>query len=207
MGITYQVSGCLCGTEMKIFLGVACLVLGASAKVVFGPIADANHHNSGQDDTCDPDLGWLPGADGGKCYMLVKGFDYSTCYSNDQFGGYGMDWFDAMQCCYYQGGHLAEPQNEAETEKINTYLTISNGGDKQNSWWFGGTDLHHEGGWVWMSGAPWNYENWEEGEPNQNGNEDCTAFDSQAGYTWMDLECNSTNHGVPHYAVCEKLIA
>ena len=53
------------------------LSLGASAKVVFGPIADANHHNSGQDDTCDPDLGWLAGADGaGKCYMLVKGFDY-----------------------------------------------------------------------------------------------------------------------------------
>ena len=33
-----------------------------------------------------------------------------------------------------------------------------------------------------MSGAPWGYENWEEGEPNQNGNEDCTAFDSQAEY-------------------------
>ena len=48
----------------------------------------------------------------------------STCYSNDQFGGYGMDWFDAMQCCYYQGGYLAEPQNAEETEKINTYLTI-----------------------------------------------------------------------------------
>merc|ERR1719312_1029629 len=33
-----------------------------------------------------------------------------------------------MQCCYYQGGYLAEPQNAEETEKINTYLTISNGG-------------------------------------------------------------------------------
>ena len=60
--------------------------------------------------------------------------------------------------------------------------TLANGGDKQNSWWMGGTDLHHEGSWVWMSGAPWGYENWNDGEPNQNGNEDCTAFDSQAGY-------------------------
>ena len=48
----------------------------------------------------------------------------STCYSNDQFGGYGMDWFDAMQCCYYQKGYLAEPQNAEETTSINTYLTI-----------------------------------------------------------------------------------
>ena len=39
--------------------------------------------------------------------------------------------------------------------------------------------MHHEGGWVWMSGAPWNFESWAENEPNQNGNEDCGAFDSQ----------------------------
>ena len=74
------------------------------------------------------------------------------------------------------------------------------GGDKQSSWWMGATDLHHEGSWVWMSGAvrlstsnhsqycllqPWSYEHWNEGEPNQNGNEDCGAFDSQAeGYGW-----------------------
>ena len=31
-----------------------------------------------------------------------------------------------------------------------------------------------------MSGAPWNFEHWNTGEPNQNGNEDCGAFDSQA---------------------------
>ena len=31
-----------------------------------------------------------------------------------------------------------------------------------------------------MSGAPWGYENWGPDEPNQNGNEDCTALDSQA---------------------------
>ena len=43
----------------------------------------------------------------------------------------------------------------------------------------GATDMHHEGGWVWMSGAPWNFESWAENEPNQNGNEDCGAFDSQ----------------------------
>ena len=36
------------------------------------------------------------------------------------------------------------------------------------------------GSWLWMSGAPWSYANWNQGEPNQNGNEDCGAFDSQA---------------------------
>merc|ERR1712045_12348 len=157
---------------------------------------------------CDPDYGWLEGPEGSnKCYMLIKGFDSSTCYAADPWGGYGMDWFDAMQCCYFQNSYLAEPTSQEEMDKIAMYLTISIGGDKQNTWWMGATDMHHEGGWVWMSGAPWNFESWAPNEPNQNGNEDCGAFDSQAeGFKWMDLECNSANHGVPHYAVCEKIL-
>ena len=47
-----------------------------------------------------------------------------TCYSSDPYGGYGMNWFDALQCCYYQQGYLAEPQNQAEQDAINSYLTI-----------------------------------------------------------------------------------
>ena len=35
-----------------------------------------------------------------------------------------MNWFDALQCCYYQQGYLAEPQNQAEQDAINSYLTI-----------------------------------------------------------------------------------
>merc|ERR1719150_1919852 len=84
-----------------------------------------------------------------------------------------------MQCCYYQHGYVAEPMSQEEHDQIAQYLTISIGGDKQNAWWIGGTDLHHEGTWLWMSGAPWSFENWGEGEPNQNGNEDCAAMDPQ----------------------------
>ena len=28
---------------------------------------------------------------------------------------------------------------------------------------------HHQGVWTWMSGAPWSYDHWGEGEPNQVG--------------------------------------
>merc|ERR1712088_671661 len=102
--------------------------------------------------------------------------------------------------------YLAEPLSEEEQTKINTYLTISNGGNMQSTWWIGGIDLHQEGVWTWMSGAPWSYEHWGEGEPNQNGNEDCLAIDpQQAGYGWMDLSCAGDNV-VPRYAVCEKIV-
>merc|ERR1711874_455139 len=101
-------------------------------------------------------------------------------------------------------GRASEPGGDRQDQHLPHHL---HRGGQQNTWWMGATDMHHEGGWSWMSGAPWSFENWNEGEPNQNGNEDCGAFDSQAdGFKWMDLECNSANHGVPHYAVCEKMI-
>ena len=47
-----------------------------------------------------------------------------TCYASDPWGGYGMDWFDAMQCCYFQNAYLAEPTSQEEMDKIAMYLTI-----------------------------------------------------------------------------------
>merc|ERR1712213_275960 len=189
---------------------LATFVAGEGGNLEYGWLAEANHANGSKADVCDPDYGWLPGAEGtNKCYMLIKGFDSASCYSSDPYGGYGMDWFDAMQCCYFQNSYLAEPLSQAEMDVLRNYMMISNGNDRQNTWWMGATDMHLEGSWLWMSGAPWGFANWNEGEPNQNGNEDCGAFASQApdnSYKWMALECNSANHGVPHYAVCEKLL-
>merc|ERR1711971_977152 len=102
---------------------VLLFALGAQCKLQFGPQAVANHEAG-------------PSAGSDKCYMLVKS-DASTCYSDT--GYYGMDWFDAMQCCYYQHGYVAEPLSQEEHDQISQYLTISNGGDKQNAWWLGGT--------------------------------------------------------------------
>ena len=35
----------------------------------------------------------------------------------------GMSWFTAMECCYFNKGYLAEPQNEEEQAKIVEYIT------------------------------------------------------------------------------------
>jgi len=193
------------GLTMRTLYLIPLLVLGAGAKLEFGPVAVANHE-AGPKAGCDIDYGWLPGVEGtNKCYMLVKAFDNNVCHSGDDWG-YGMSWFDAMQCCYFQHGYLAEPLNAEENDKIKTYLQISVGGDLQQYWWIGGTDMHHEGSWTWMSGAPWMFDSWADGEPNQNGNEDCTAYDCQAGFGWMDLYCDSDDTlGMPHHVVCEKI--
>ena len=162
----------------------------------------------------------------------------STCYSDT--GYYGMDWFDAMQCCYYQvprpsgwvflylflsmvmSRNLWAKRNMTRSRSTSPSVRIfilsvftwnrgfpkkkymganqaertqspANGGDKQNAWWLGGTDLHNEvrsqiihncwyksdydtksvdptivqGSWIWMSGAPWSFAPWGEGEWDQ----------------------------------------
>jgi len=199
------------GSLFKMLRPVAalavCVLAVASGKLHFGPIAEYNHNNKAVG--CDPDYGWLEGVEGtGKCYMLIKSYDYSTCYTSGEFGGYGMSWFNAMECCYYNGGYLAEPQNAEEQAKMENYIVASTGPDKQNTWWLGGTDMHAEGGWRWMSGNPWVFENWNEGEPNNKGGEDCLALDGQASYRWMDLGCDTldTIGTMQHYTICEKRI-
>lgn len=45
-----------------------------------------------------------------------------------------------------------------------------------------------DGGWTWITGEPWDYENWNTGEPNDSGGEDCAQW--WTGNTWNDRDCS-----------------
>ena len=45
-----------------------------------------------------------------------------------------MSWFTAMECCYFNKGYLAEPQNEEEQAKIVEYITA--GGSVLSTYFF-----------------------------------------------------------------------
>merc|ERR1712098_705618 len=181
------------------------LFIGGYCKVMFGPMSHKNHFAPEPLAGCDPDYGWSEGAPGtGKCYMLIKD-NTNFCYSAS---GYGLSWFDAFECCYYNKGYLAEPQSAEEQAKIVEYIQIADGGPMGlTAYWLGGNDLHYEGNWLWPSGQPFGYTNWVDGEPNDtDGKEDCIAIDSPKEYQWMDLNCTDAIHGaVTHYAVCERM--
>lgn len=58
-----------------------------------------------------------------------------------------------------------------------------------------------DGGWEWVTGEPYEYTNWEEGEPNDaDGVEDCTET-SERG--WNDLNCLDDR---PYLLECEPVV-
>ncbi|XP_039270051.2 macrophage mannose receptor 1-like [Styela clava] len=56
-----------------------------------------------------------------------------------------------------------------------------------------------DGGWSWSDGSPFSYVNWNSGEPNNVGGEDCAELYLENG-RWNDLDCSAFRH-----FACEKL--
>lgn len=62
--------------------------------------------------------------------------------------------------------------------------------------WIGLTDLDQEGVWVWADGSTPDYLNWNGGEPNNAGNEDCVQLYPSGA--WNDIKC-----ATPYAVICE----
>ena len=92
-----------------------------------------------------------------------------------------LTWEEAKAACEAKGGHLATITSEEEQQKLNLY----NAGN--HKLWIGGYK-NTEGQWCWVTGEPWTYENWGDGEPNNSSNvvedENCVAMWPEK---WNDL--------------------
>ena len=106
-----------------------------------------------------------------------------------------LTWEEAKAACEAKGGHLVtitSPEEQKLIESLNT----------QNSkLWIGGYK-NSAGQWCWVTGEPWEYQNWGDGEPNNSSNvvadESCVAVWPSK---WNDL-ANSNTYEQSGY-VCE----
>ena len=105
------------------------------------------------------------------------------------------NWHQARDYCALRGGHLVTIQ-DAKENKFIYELTSGNT-------WLGATDEVKEGTWVWVSGEPWKYKNWDRNEPTNNGDgqpEHVLTFSVTGpigGSTWNDIP------GGKMFFVCE----
>jgi hypothetical protein len=80
------------------------------------------------------------------------------------------------------GANLVSIRCSAQQNAV-TSLPISTGT------WIGGNDSDNEGTWVLPDGSAMTYFNWNTGEPNNAGDEDCIVIGSDG--LWFDGPCNS----------------
>ncbi|TFK09509.1 pseudouridylate synthase 7 homolog-like protein [Platysternon megacephalum] len=105
--------------------------------------------------------------------------------------GYEGNFDSLKQRCSQAGGQLASPRNAAENAAIQQILVLYN-----KSAFLGINDIQTEGRFKYLNGENIVYSNWQTGEPNDNGVEDCVEMYSNG--KWNDKSC-----GEKQLIVCE----
>ena len=124
--------------------------------------------------------------------MLIRQLDIIYIYCGCQY-------------CWVNGGYyLAEFFSSEEEEAIDAIL------NRDIAYWFGLSDLAHEGTWRWQESHQLpEYSNWLSGQPNGDG--DCGYKTFRYDGEWADADCsvNSIGHCTDYdhghaHALCQR---
>jgi large repetitive protein len=92
-------------------------------------------------------------------------------------------WSAANTAAASAGGYLASINSSSENSFVLNAVTTALG--SFSPYWIGLGDAVAEGTFVWSNGDPVTYTNWNSGQPDNSGNEDCVQVWTAAG-TWND---------------------
>jgi cysteine-rich repeat protein len=131
------------------------------------PVESCDDGNQEDGDACPATCRVCDGmALGGHCYTLHA---------------LQLGWDDARRDCATRGGHLATLSVSSE-DAVATLVA------NREAAWIGLTDVDGEGDFVWITGEPLDFTDWEPNEPNNElGAEDCGALWWSGG--WNDDDC------------------
>ena len=123
----------------------------------------------------------------GTCYEL-NNIDFQNTYSHVNTVSYNghtyylyndcLTWDEAKAKCEELGGHLVTITSTDEQETVAGLIQRQ----ARRGYWIGGSS---DNGSTWVNGEEFSYSNWEPGEPNADGGEDCYGIYTDKG-TWND---------------------
>lgn len=100
-------------------------------------------------------------------------------------------WETSASSCEDLGAHLVIVNSVSE-QRFMKYWNVR----KNQRSWIGLSDHIHEGSWQWVDGSALKFSFWKEGEPNNDGDEDCVELFMD---DWNDNKCTEQN-----FWVCEQ---
>ncbi|KAL7880779.1 hypothetical protein SRHO_G00030330 [Serrasalmus rhombeus] len=119
------------------------------------------------------------------------------------------NWADAQNYCKEKYTDLATTESQ---EEMNALIAVLNGKtgrfwiglrqkeNKDNTCYQGAAGRRMAGGinrcWTWSDGSYFSYSNWNSGEPNNAGTDNCGELRSKDEYRWNDAGCSNTNQFV-----------
>ncbi|KAL6491145.1 hypothetical protein MHYP_G00014900 [Metynnis hypsauchen] len=97
------------------------------------------------------------------------------------------NWADAQKYCREKFADLATIESQEEMNAVITVLNKATG-----DFWIGLKQKDKQGNsrtWMWSDGSQFSYSNWNSGEPNNPGSNNCGALQRASGYRWNDAGC------------------
>ncbi len=98
----------------------------------------------------------------------------------------GKDYSAAEASCKAKGGTMLSIHSQA----VQDWASTTAFGINDAEWWIGLDDLDVEGTFTWSDGTPLDFTAWNDGEPNNAGEEDCANLPPWTGGRWNDLPCD-----------------
>jgi hypothetical protein len=97
--------------------------------------------------------------------------------------------------CQAEFGDIATIFDAHSNELV--YISDGGGGNANQNFWIGLTDIAQEGTYVWEGGMPLNFTSWASGQPDDgDAAQNCISMSSTIGPVWLDNPCNITLDGV-----------
>ncbi|KAK7929017.1 hypothetical protein WMY93_005412 [Mugilogobius chulae] len=98
-----------------------------------------------------------------------------------------MSWIDAEIFCLSQGSNLVSIHSQEEQEFVKSL--IGNFDPTRSRTWTGLRDKDKDHFFMWTDGCPLQFENWQDGEPNNHGGHEHCVDVNGVDMLWNDITC------------------